>query len=300
MHTLSLRELSVVCALVCASACGDDKGDDTGTSTGATTSATATTGGASMTDATSGTTDEPTTNTPTTMSSEPTTMSPDPTTDPTAGDGGQFCQESCAADADCTIGGAAGFTCVDSRCHSSAPACTDEACRATFSNWVKVCATQAECPGQACINIGGGAGRCALVPSDLVMCAMFMQEEILMPVIEGGMDIGVCANTEYVCKDGSCQDPCEDNLSCVTAAGHPQCNVGTGTCECTTDADCMNANKPGYAKCNAGVCGCGTDADCAGASNADVCTKDGYCGCSSAAVCTTKAFDGTIPVCEGA
>jgi len=318
MHTLPFRKLSLVCALVFAAACGDDKGGETEASTSATTSGTATTGGATMTDPTAGTTtDDPTTmsSTPTTMSSEPTTMSSEPTTpttmttmstdpteDPTAGGGGQFCQESCQSDADCTsMGVDIGFSCVDNRCQGSSGGCADDnACRATFSGWATTCATQAECPGQACINIGGGAGRCATVPSDFLMCETIMQEEIMMPAIEGGMDIAVCANTDYVCKDEVCTNPCEDNLSCAMAAGHPQCNVGTGTCECTSDADCMNSGVMGYAKCNDGVCGCGTDADCAGATNADVCTKDGYCGCSNADVCTTKVFDGTMTVCEGA
>ena len=128
MHTLPFRKLSLVCALAFASACGDDTSTATESSTGATTSATATTGGATMTDATAGTTtDEPTTapttmssepttmsSEPTTMSSEPTTMATDPTEDPTAGGGGQFCQESCAADTDCTsMGVDVGFKCVD-------------------------------------------------------------------------------------------------------------------------------------------------------------------------------------------
>lgn len=311
MHTPSFRNLSLVCALVFTAACGDDKNttDESTGSTPATTTATAT-GGASMTEVSGGgtTSDEQTTNPTTTnptMASvtEPTTgMTSDPTEDPTSGPSGSFCQEQCAADMDCTVlGMPSSLTCKDGRCASDAPSgCADDnACRATFSGWATACATQAECPGQACIDIGGGEGRCAVVPSEFVMCAAFMFSEIQMPVIEGGMDLTVCANTEYVCEDMVCRNPCEDNLSCDMAAGHPQCNAGTGDCECTSDDDCKNSNVAGFAVCKGGTCGCGVDADCMGAPNADVCTKDGFCGCSDASVCTMKAFDGTMSVCEG-
>ncbi len=308
MHSLTFRNLSLVCALVFTSACGDDKGttdDSTGATTAATpatTTANATeTSGATATEASAGTTSEEQTTSPTTT--DPTTgMTSDPTEDPTAGGGGNYCQEACTADGDCTfMGMPAGLTCKEGRCASDlASGCADDnACRVTFSGWVTTCATQAECPGQACIDIGGGAGRCATVPSDFVMCETFMQKEIMLPAIEGGMDITVCANTDYVCEDMVCTNPCEDNLSCAMAAGHPQCNVGTGDCECTSDDDCKNSGVMGYAVCKQGTCGCGVDADCAGVPNADVCTKDGFCGCSDASVCTTKSFDGTMSVCEG-
>lgn len=176
--------------------------------------------------------------------------------------------------------------------------CTgDNACRATFSGWLTPCASQAECPGQACIDIGG-EGRCAF-PSN-GMCETIMQEEVMVPVIEGGMEIAVCANTDFVCKDEICQNPCDDNLECGAVPGHPQCNVGSGACECTSDDDCKNSGQAGYAACDEGRCGCAVDADCMGAFNADVCTKDGFCGCSSPAACTMKTFDGTMAVCEGA
>jgi len=311
MHTLSFRNLSLACALVFTSACGDDKGttdDSTGTTTAttpatttATTPATATatateTGGATMTEASVGTTSDEQTTTPTTG------MTSDPTEDPTSGPSGSFCQEQCTADEDCTfMGMPSGLTCKEGRCAGDAPSgCADDnACRATFSGWVTTCATQAECPGQACVDIGGGAGRCATVPSEFVMCETFMQKEIQIPAIEGGMDLTVCANTDFVCEDMACRNPCEDNLSCAMAAGHPQCNAGTGNCECTSDDDCKNSGVAGFATCKDGTCGCGVDADCEGAPNADVCTKDGFCGCSDASACTTKAFDGTVSVCEG-
>ena len=318
MHTLSFRNLSLVCALVFTAACGDDKNttDESTGSTPATTTATVTeASGATMTEASAGTTSDeqstsPTTNPTTnptiatmTNASEPTTgTTTDPTEDPTSGPSGSFCQEQCTADMDCTVVGMpSSLTCKDSRCTGDAPdGCADDnACRATFSGWMTTCATQAECPGQACIDIGGGAGRCALVPNDFVMCATFMFKEIQMPVIEGGMEVTVCANTDYVCEDMVCTNPCEDNLSCAMVSGHPQCDAGTGDCVCTSDDDCKNSDVPGFAVCKDGRCGCGVDADCMGAFNADVCTKDGFCGCSDASVCTMKAFDGTMSVCEG-
>ena len=319
MHTLSFRNISLACALAFTTACGDDKGTtdgSTGTATATTpgtTTATATETGGAMTEVSGGgtTSDEqttsPTTNNPTmasvTNASEPTTgMTTDPTEDPTSGPSGSFCQEKCTADMDCNfMGMPSSLTCKDGRCAGDAPSgCADDnACRTTFSGWVTTCATQAECPGQACIDIGGGAGRCATVPSDFLMCETFMQKEIMLPAIEGGMDILVCANTDYVCEDMVCTNPCEDNLSCANFPGHPQCDVGTGDCECTSDDDCKNSDVAGYAVCKEGRCGCGVDADCAGAPNADVCTKDGFCGCSDASACTMKSFDGTMFVCEG-
>jgi hypothetical protein len=130
------------------------------------------------------------------------------------------------------------------------------------------------------------------------MCEVLMQSEITMPAIEGDKDIVVCANTDYVCNDGACEDPCEDDLGCALFPGHPSCEVATGTCECTTDLQCQTAGVPGWTRCNAGACGCASDADCIATVNADICTDSGYCGCSSASVCTMKNFDGTTPVCE--
>lgn len=295
-----LAHLALV--LVALTGCFVDRGDASG--------ATSTTG-----DAGTGMTAEPSGSA--THATDPaggaTSATDPPTTDPTTAattsdatggvpGGGEFCQESCQMDADCmAMMVDTGFKCVDSRCQGSSGGCADDnACRATYSGWAMTCASQAECPGGACIDIGGGAGRCATVPSDFFMCESIMQTQIMMPAIEGGMDIAVCANTDYVCKDEACQNPCEDNLACAMAPGTPQCNVGTGACECTSDDDCKNSGMAGYAQCSEGKCGCAVDADCAGAPNADVCTKDGYCGCSSAAACTTKAFDGTMSVCEGA
>ncbi len=278
MNNLTLRSarmLSLLSTLVLAAACGDDKGDTDG---GSGTAGTGTAG-----------TDSPTT-----------TPTSDPTADPTAGLDGKFCQEQCTVTDDCKVNGVdTGLTCTAGRCGGGATGCEDNNdCQVLFSGWITTCATQAECPGQACVDIGGGAGRCAAVPSDFLTCEMLMQTEIMMPPIEGGADVTVCANTDYTCKDGACQNPCEANTDCALLPGYPQCNVGTGNCECTSDDDCKATMSPAASVCTDGVCGCGTDEDCAGAANADVCNS-GFCGCSDASVCTTKGFDGTMSVCEG-
>lgn len=279
MHNLTLRStriLSLVSTLVIAAACGDDKGGTDGSS-----SATATD--------TAGT-DSPT--------STPTS---DPTADPTAGPAGSFCQEECSVDADCMeMGMDLGFTCSEGRCTSDSGKCTgDIDCQVQLSGWVTTCAAQAECPGQVCIDIGGGQGRCATPPSDFIMCETLMQKEIQAPPIEGGADVTVCANTDYTCKDSVCQNPCESDTDCSMLPGFPHCDTGTGACQCTSDEDCKATNSPVSSVCHDGFCGCGKDEDCAGATNADVCTASGFCGCSDATVCTTKAFEGTKLVCEG-
>jgi hypothetical protein len=308
-------------------ACGDDKMDTEATQTDPTNATPATPGTTTMTDP-SGTTVDPT-NEPTTAGpgSNPTsetdpTANTDPTnsTDPTGDPSGMFCAEHCAADGDCTLMGMdLGYTCKEGVC---AGGCTDDAsCVVQFSGWITDCAAQAECPGQVCIDIGGGVGKCATPPSDFVMCEAFMQVEVMFPAIEGGMDLTVCANTSYTCNadSGQCENPCNDNTECMLNVAHPSCNTDTGICECTADSDCMGAMLPGYVKCNAGVCGCGADADCAGVASGTKCTAqgfcgcasdaectaangdtcyDGLCGCSSDATCTAKVFDGTSQMCE--
>ncbi len=310
MHTLSFRKLSLVCALVFVSACGDDgKGADESTGTSNATPAMTDPGTETTADPTGNPTGNPTgdpsgpdTDPTTTMPT--TTMDTDPSGDPTGPAGGNFCQEACSADADCTAMGVdIGFTCKDNRCQgsSSGGCASDTDCQVTFSGWVTTCASQAECmaTAQVCIDIGGGAGRCATPPSEFIMCTTLLQEEVMLPSIEGDMQLTVCANTDFECKDEVCQNPCEANADCAMLPGTPQCNVGTGRCECTSDDDCKNSGVMGYAVCNEGVCGCGSDADCMGAPNADTCTSDGFCGCSSESVCTMQTFDGTTPVCEG-
>lgn len=322
MHTLHFRKLTLCCALMFTAACGDDKNTDTDTDTTASTPATttATDPTAGMTDPTADPTDgtaDPTadpTATPTTSATD-TTM--DPTSDPTAGDG-QFCQEQCVADADCTIMGAdIGFTCKDGRC---AGGCTDDAaCVQQFSGWLVDCTEQAGCLNQVCIDIGGGVGKCATAPSMFVTCEQLSQDEVTFPPIEGGDDLIVCANTDYQCKQGQCQLACTSDAEC-TIPGLSKCDLDSGTCQCADDADC-SAN-PDAPKCTeAGFCGCATDANCTANPNTPTCMANGFCGCATddncvasmtgdkcnngACGCTDAtacpaagAFDGTTQVCE--
>ncbi len=276
---LRLRSLApiVVSMLVMSVGCGDDKGDTDGSTDGSGTAGSATEGS---------TTDSPTT---------------EPTGDPTAAPEGMYCQDACEVDADCQEQGMDfGFKCALQRCKPEATdGCMDDLdCQVQLSGWSTVCATQADCPGQVCIDVGG-AGRCATPPSDFVMCTTFNQVEVSLARFPEGDPVTVCSNTDYECgADGACVNPCMSDADCTQSAGFPVCNVGTGICECGGDDDCGMLGVPALSVCHAGVCGCGTDADCTGM-NIDVCNENGACGCSSAAVCTQPGFDGTTPVCEG-
>ena len=132
------------------------------------------------------------------------------------------------------------------------------------------------------------------------MCPSMAQTELKLPAIEGGAEVVVCANTEFVCRDSACTNPCEDVASCAMTPGHPTCDIDTGACVCSTDEDCLKSELKGLSACIDGACGCVVDADCPEVGDADVCGADGRCGCSSAAACTLKKFDGTLAVCAGA
>ncbi len=288
-----LRSLALVVA--CASACFDDRGlsatTTESTSTGATTTTTTTTTTATTT---GGPTGSSTTSTDPT--GEPTTTELE---DPTVGEPGPSCQEACKSSADCTVMGAdLGVMCQSNRCiHPDSLCQADVDCVAGASGWVTPCNSQADCTSQVCIDIGG-AGRCATQPTEFVTCETIGQTEIKQPPIEGGAELIVCANTEFVCEQGACTNPCEDEAACAATPGHPTCEAGA--CVCTSDEDCLKSGLKGATACVEGLCGCTGDADCAERPNADVCGADGRCGCSSAAVCTEKKFDGTTLVCEGA
>ncbi len=291
-----LRSLALV--LVCT-ACADSKGDPsamastTEASTGASTELPSASS-ATPADSSTGTTSTTSTETSETSASASGEASGDATGEP---EGARFCQEWCRADTDCAaMGSDVGFTCQGGRCVDADSGCTDsDECRVTYSGWVTPCDAQQGCIGQVCIDIGG-EGRCATAPSDLMPCEVLEQTEITMPAIEGG-ELVVCANTNYVCKDAACHDPCEDDLACSFTPGRPHCDLGTGECGCTTDLQCQSSGVPGWTRCTAGKCGCGVDTDCVGSLNADVC-HDGVCGCASITACTVQAFDGTTPVCE--
>lgn len=294
-HMTFTRSLLLACALV--PACGDDKADDT-------TSATEI-GNTPATPATPATEPDPTVDLPT-MASMPTDPSGDPSTDPsgdpstdptndpTAG-GGQFCQEECSVDGDCTLSGMdLGFKCTDGRCTTEG--CADNnACVLQYSGWITDCTEQAGCPGQVCIDVGGGVGKCATPPSEFLMCDVLMQAEAMYPTIEGDMDVTVCAQLDYECKDGACINPCTADADCPNAP-YTKCDTASGQCQCSDDAACMASNADTPVCGSNGFCGCAEDANCK--TNGDVC-NDGACGCSDVSVCTTKAFDGTNSVCEG-
>lgn len=306
-HIVLLALLTTVTTF--APACGDDKepGNTAGNTATVTATATATTPGMTGTPATDSmsATGESTGGTDSGSMTGSSTGAPttdDPTTnDPTGGGPGvNLCRETCQSDADCHIAGEpVGYACKQGLCTADVPSgnCGDDFdCQVLLSGWATPCASQAECPNQFCIDIGGGVGRCAFGPNDVIDCATLQQVEIQMPPIEGGPDITVCSNLDWACIDSYCQNPCKVDADCALYPGLPRCNAATGRCECSSDADCASSGTPGFTACKTTFCGCAGDDACTTA-NTDTC-YDGICGCSSSAVCTSKAFDGTQIACE--
>lgn len=267
---------------------GTGSGDTTaGTQTEAMTTAPSTIGATTgaTSDATAGSTEAPTTG----STEAPTTGGPD---------GAMFCEERCMVDADCAFEGyQTGASCKDNRCVQD-PCMGDNDCLVNGFLNLKKCATQADCGGDLCVDIGDGVGRCASNPAE-VPCDILSEDaqEAMYPPIEGGAPVTVCTFPEYGCKDGACFDPCETDDDCPFTH-EPTCDVNTGLCMCNSDADCQSVPEFQRPVCIAGQCGCGGDADCAGKDNVDRC-YEGTCGCSSKAACTTTPlYDGTIFVCE--
>ncbi|MEZ4452846.1 MAG: hypothetical protein R3B09_25515 [Nannocystaceae bacterium] len=296
-----MKHLLLAAALTLIGCSGDDSSTgDTATTSGTTagTTTASTTEGTSDTTTTEGTSTESTTTTTagTASDSDSSSTTSSETTSTTGGDA-SFCQEACASDDDCTINGAdLGFTCQDGRCAGESSGCAgDDECVAQYSGWAIECGSQMECPGQVCIDIGGGDGRCATAPSDILSCDTLLLEEAMYPPIEGGEPLTVCAQTAAQCSDGACRLNCTSDASCLSPSA-PVCNTNTGDCECATDDHC--ADVPGASVCVEGQCRCASDADCEDVDNGDVC-QDGACGCSSVRACGgDPAFDGTMLVCE--
>ncbi|MCB9570382.1 MAG: hypothetical protein H6710_24750 [Myxococcales bacterium] len=299
---LRIRNLPLICLFGLLAACGDDgsAATDATSSTSAGPSSTSEAGSTGSTGSTGG--DASATDGGSSGgSSGGDSASASSSSGETAGPfDGAHCQEACENDDDCAVNGLdVGFSCVDKRCQSGDSGCTyNGECVALYSGWAVQCESQDQCVGQVCVDIGGGEGRCATAPTDLVKCEALLLQETTYPPIEGGDPIAVCAQTAAICEDGSCAFACSDDAQC-TSPSAPVCNTESGDCECATDDHC--ADVPGASICSAGQCRCASDADCEGVDNADVCLEDGSCGCSSADVCTSgTAFDGTSYVCEPA
>lgn len=257
------------------------------TDMGSSSAATSGDPGSSSTTTTAGTTGAPTTQ-------DPTTTPPDPT----AGAEPMFCVESCVSDEDCLTksGLDVGEKCIDGACDGIPFRCTDDAsCLADVNLWTDDCAAQADCGSpEVCIDVGGGAGKCAHAESDTYPC--FADEGTLtMPKIEGG-EVVVCAVIDGVCHPyGWCYRRCESDADCGLT-GAPHCMVAEGWCGCESDADCAPLGEPERSRCVGGVCGCGDDSDCGFAFNADTCYQ-GACGCSSGASCSDTLHMGTTIAC---
>lgn len=293
----ALQRFSAALVLVCLGCGGKGGSDDAATATQTDTGATSTPETTSTANSTS--TAAPTTDGTTDPTTAPTT---DPTTglatEPTTGgaDKGLFCEETCKVDTDCQIGGDNFFhECKDGVCATTG--CVTAAdCVVSESLWNEECAAQADCTDATCIDIGGGVGRCAPTPADLMGCADFGYEEAMYPPIEGGEQVVVCAQLDYECRDGACFNPCETDDDCFLIL-MPRCDKATGMCVCTSDADCAPGFVFGVSVCLDGRCGCASDTDCAEL-DLDRC-YEGTCGCSSTAACPPdKVFDGSTIVCQ--
>jgi hypothetical protein len=287
---ISFFPLSLL-AISCLFGCSDD-----GTGTSATTSLTSMT----MTGATM---DGSSTDGPDTTADGPDTTAEDPDTGDGDGDGGgdNFCVHQCTSDADCFAGGQdLGLTCVDSLCTSGSSSCTgDEECIALYSGWTTPCTSGGgECDGlgQVCIDVG----LCAIPPTDLIACDVFMMEEIQTTDIDGN-PVVVCAQPDAICNDdGYCSLPCASDADCASDA-YPICDVATGVCQCSSDADCAMIGQPQYSVCNAGSCGCSEDQQCIDGNTGDICTAGGSCGCSGDMACAgvENPYDGGMISCVG-
>ncbi len=216
------------------------------------------------------------------------------------GGNGEFCQEECATDADCTIGGqnTSNFTCDATTKRCTAPPAdgctTDDECVAQFSGWVTDCTSAADCPGQVCTE----SGKCATSPSEFFMCETAQLAELETRDIDGN-DVTVCAQTRATCNSDSnfCELRCTEDSHCANNPGGNVCDTDTGQCKCNDDSNCT---VDGFSSCKANsLCGCGADTDCANNASGDVCNMDtGACNCSDASVCGDTVFDGTTSVCE--
>jgi hypothetical protein len=178
--------------------------------------------------------------------------------------GGMACQHTCAADGDCTIGGAdVGLVCQDTVCSLANPCAAAEDCVPQLSGWSFSPCTMGggECMAtmQVCVDLGDGSGGCATPPSEFITCEQIMQAEVMVTDLDTGMETTVCGNTSGECDTGTgfCYVPCVDDSTCGTLV----CNLDTSQCECDSDDDCGEGNT-----CNAGVCEvppCVDDTDCA-------------------------------------
>lgn len=212
------------------------------------------------------------------------------------------CIESCKSDDDCTVnGGYYGYHCSAGHCVGgltlTCAGTKDNECDIIASGWYRPCTSPTECPDGTCIDIGGGVGRCAVVPRPDTGCSDFASNnEVQMPAIGGG-EVTVCAALGYSCIDHHCQHRCDSDTDCEKWPGRPHCNTQLGRCECTGDADCADFAAAGFTVCKTTFCGCASNDACITLGlNSDVCV-DGVCGCSGSDVCTQPYFDGTQIAC---
>lgn len=158
--------------------------------------------------------------------------------------GALACAPICDADAEC----GPGTRCVAGRCVGWAlrDRCTvDLECGSART----ICGRDEDCAeGEACVDPGGGIGRCAWMPDLGIACDRF-GEELELPRISGE-PARVCLDRSATCRGGSCSDECASDAEC-TRVGAPHCDALIGECVCRVDADCVG---PSAATCIEGVC----------------------------------------------
>ena len=167
------------------------------------------------------------------------------------------CAPLCDGEAACEVGA----RCIAGRCVR--PADRDRCAIDLECGVVRTfCASAADCAeGEACVDPGGGDGRCALVPDPGVACATFGALELELAAIgAAGETLRVCVEAGARCAGGACVEPCATDAECTTP-GAPRCDGVAGECGCSSDADCV---APGASLCVAGTCVAEPEGACGG------------------------------------
>lgn len=187
-----------------------------------------------------------------------------------------ICMLRCLVPEDCNIGGRdVGFTCKDSgRCEMSCEETSE--CQPVFSGWHETaCESDEACNGGHCMDLGNGAGGCAIAPSDTVDCASFGGVELTAPTLEG--------ESVVVCGDGLVE--CTESGRCSRPG-----------------ADCNDEGCPdGFECAEDGRCGCTSDDACIDSGRGNTCAPTGGCVtvCDGPEECSTQSpFDGGEAFCE--
>ena len=207
------------------------------------------------------------------------------------------CSERCTADADCKIATVQGNRgCRNNTCVNLDTYCANKMDCTIANSWTIACSAGQACPAAffACIDIGGGVGRCAAQegsPGPLCAGATIFQ----MPKLDGTGNAAVCGTENQVCNPAT--HLCANDCTLLGCPPTTACNNTTKLCGCAADAAC--AGRPSTPHCNVGTgeceCTSSTTCDLPGV-DGDVCVN-GKCGCTGASACI-QDYDGTTIACQ--